>query len=702
MKRFIISTLVLVLACLPTQLFSSVTTQGKEFLISFGHLQTGVANVSAIKIVASDTTSVTFTYYGISGSNKTVVIPGGSIYHYTFTTVERTALVANTTASNNTLRLTADKPVSVYVLNARGNTGDATLVLPFDAWGTEYRHLSYMPGNHGDEYVIVAKDAGTNIYRGGSGVIAHTLGANQSIRYSFGGTTDGTGTLITANKPIAYFTSNENPIIAGMNVGDDAMYEQLPPADMWGTNFMVPTPLGSSSTDPLGSFPTVRVVGSVNGTSVTRTYAGGTTQTISLNAGAYFDFPSNTNTGCWITSTQAILVGTYLNMPALTWVPPTDQMMPMIIAAPFNGFLTHSAIILAPTATRNLTQVAVGDKMFYAISGGSWLTCVNTAYSYYVVPLTNLTDAYIFYHPHGIITWIKGVSSNSSYYYVGAAAARPDVTAFYANNVSHLDLPTTIITTNAINFKAALSMPLSLSPGFLKWYIDGVEEMAGRDMSMWNKNMPNGIYEIKMEFTDANNVLDFLNSTLTICVPQRFTVCEHSSHVFDAGTFNNSSNTTYQWYKNGTIQGGATSQTYSCVPNNNDEITCFVTINAGTPNQKSAILYRAFVSIAPSVTPRITISSSGNNICSGTSITYTANITNGGSSPSYQWQINGIPVGGVTTATYAYQPANGDIITCVLSSSATCPVPNPVTSAPITMTVTPTVNPSVNISGVPD
>jgi len=37
-----------------------------------------------------------------------------------------------------------------------------------------------------------------------------------------------------------------------------------------------------------------------------------------------------------------------------------------------------------------------------------------------------------------------------------------------------------------------------------------------------------------------------------------------------------------------------------------------------------------------------------------------------------------------------------------LTSNAICPVPNPVTSAPITMVVTPTVVPSVTILGVPD
>jgi len=108
------------------------------------------------------------------------------------------------------------------------------------------------------------------------------------------------------------------------------------------------------------------------------------------------------------------------------------------------------------------------------------------------------------------------------------------------------------------------------------------------------------------------------------------------------------------------------------------------------------------VTVNPLVTPTIAISASDNNICSGTSVTYTANITNGGTSPSYQWQINGAPVGGATGSTYAYQPVNGNIISCALTSSANCPTPNPVTSNGVTMVVTPTVTPSVGITAMPD
>lgn len=99
------------------------------------------------------------------------------------------------------------------------------------------------------------------------------------------------------------------------------------------------------------------------------------------------------------------------------------------------------------------------------------------------------------------------------------------------------------------------------------------------------------------------------------------------------------------------------------------------------------------------VTPTISISSNqGNSICVGTSVTFTSAITNGGSSPTYQWKKNNVNVG---TGLSTYSPptlVNGDVITCVLTSSDVNADPQTVTSNAITMTVLSSVTPSVSLS----
>ena len=54
--------------------------------------------------------------------------------------------------------------------------------------------------------------------------------------------------------------------------------------------------------------------------------------------------------------------------------------------------------------------------------------------------------------------------------------------------------------------------------------------------------------------------------------------------------------------------------------------------------------------------------------------------------PGYQWKVNGGNVGS-NSSTYSYAPANGDVVSVVLTSNATCTTGNPATSNTISMQV---------------
>jgi PKD repeat protein len=81
----------------------------------------------------------------------------------------------------------------------------------------------------------------------------------------------------------------------------------------------------------------------------------------------------------------------------------------------------------------------------------------------------------------------------------------------------------------------------------------------------------------------------------------------------------------------------------------------------------------------------VTISSSDNDntICSGNTVTFSANPTNGGSAPLYQWQINGSNVGSnsssVTFTTSSL--ANGQIVSCIMTSNLSGVIGSPVSSS---------------------
>jgi uncharacterized protein (TIGR02145 family) len=104
------------------------------------------------------------------------------------------------------------------------------------------------------------------------------------------------------------------------------------------------------------------------------------------------------------------------------------------------------------------------------------------------------------------------------------------------------------------------------------------------------------------------------------------------------------------------------------------------------------------VTVNPGDSVKVSISASGNTICSGTSITYTATPTYGGSSPSYQWKVNGVNAG-TNSSVFTYTPLNNDVVSCILTSSNTiCVFNNPATSNAITMIVNPQMPVSVSIT----
>ncbi|MDZ4203235.1 MAG: G8 domain-containing protein [Bacteroidales bacterium] len=92
----------------------------------------------------------------------------------------------------------------------------------------------------------------------------------------------------------------------------------------------------------------------------------------------------------------------------------------------------------------------------------------------------------------------------------------------------------------------------------------------------------------------------------------------------------------------------------------------------------------------------VSITSDQNNVCHGTTVTFTASPENGGT-PSYQWYKNEDAVGANQT-NFSYIPGNGDQVQVVMTSSLTCVTGNPASSNVIAMTVNPNLPASVSIS----
>ena len=83
------------------------------------------------------------------------------------------------------------------------------------------------------------------------------------------------------------------------------------------------------------------------------------------------------------------------------------------------------------------------------------------------------------------------------------------------------------------------------------------------------------------------------------------------------------------------------------------------------------------VTVSPKVPVSLSIAAApGTEVYSNTTVTFTATPTNGGLTPSYQWQVNGVNVGS-NSPVYSYIPNDGDRVKCILTSSLTCVTNNP-------------------------
>src|SRR4029079_6676370 len=119
-------------------------------------------------------------------------------------------------------------------------------------------------------------------------------------------------------------------------------------------------------------------------------------------------------------------------------------------------------------------------------------------------------------------------------------------------------------------------------------------------------------------------------------------ICSGGSVTVTATPTNGGSKPTYQWMINGVNVAGQTTSTFitSTLANGN-LVSVIMTSNDPCANPTTATSNPITITTT-SVTPSVNITSGSTSICGGSSVTFTATPTNGGSTPTYQWMINGM------------------------------------------------------------
>lgn len=195
------------------------------------------------------------------------------------------------------VRITAKKPISVYVLNSKAATSDGYMAIPVNGWGTEYMCTSYYDFREFDNwaggFVIIAREqCQVDVLLRGTGKESATTALGKKIGERFTltmdegdvymihgdgqtrGEFDLSGSIVKATAPIGFISFHMRSTMPNLLVngnGRNHLVEMTPPVTTWGKRY-VTVELQRENRNNQGKGDVFRVFAKEGGTTWTMTY----------------------------------------------------------------------------------------------------------------------------------------------------------------------------------------------------------------------------------------------------------------------------------------------------------------------------------------------------------------------------------------------------------------------------------------------
>lgn len=355
------------------------STRGKDFWLGFMTNHDYTPGDLYLFITASDSTSGTISIPGLGytqtftvGAHATtqIPIPAGAMVN------------ANNTVQNKGIHIVTNDTVSVYALNYKPYTSDATVIFPSASLDRTYRvgTVKGWPYEWGVQYLIVAIEDNTTVQITPKGGNPFNISLDTGQVYQVGSTNDLSGALVedfTSCNPIAVFVGNVCTNIGGCDACDH-LYEQILPVSRLGRTFAT-VPFFGKSQDYF------RITAHEDSTEIV---INGSTPLL-LNAGDAHQFA--TGNPSFIQSNKPILLMQYaqggacdgIGDPFSVMVPPLEQQINNIT---FNAF---SSTVVTDYYVNIVTQTA--NTSLLTLNGSSCPFTpfpANPLYSYARMPIT--------------------------------------------------------------------------------------------------------------------------------------------------------------------------------------------------------------------------------------------------------------------------------------------------------------------------
>ena len=236
-----------------------------------------------------------------------------------------------------------------------------------------------------------------------------------------------------------------------------------------------------------------------------------------------------------------------------------------------------------------------------------------------------------------------------------------------------------------------------LSPAY-EWYLNSGTTPVGSDETYTYSPNIGDVVHVKMtssyvcasgnpataNFSPTVNPVNPIG--VTIAASQNPT-CAGTTVTYTATPVNGGNPPTYIWQVNGnTVTDFTNDETYAYVPQNGDKIQCILSSTEKCTLGQLAYSEIITAQVNPNMPVSVSISTPTPTTFTGLPVTFTATPVNPGTSPVYQWVVNGSNVG-PNSPVYTYVPANNDHVQCILTSNIQCATGNPATSNTVTVTV---------------
>lgn len=622
------------------------------------------------------------------------------------------------------IHVTSLLPVAVYGLNKLAACTDAYLALPVPSLGVDYRVMCYKAGL-GSGVSVVATQNGTVLT-----VFNHQTNSTNTVNLDQGQTyyvestavgQDLTGSRVQSNFPVSVYGSVKSTMIPTGCAAADHLCEQMWPVNTWGKDFITVPLAGRNNSGDI-----FRMLAAEDGTDIS---VNGILVS-SLNAGDFFE--TNLIGYNSVTSTKAIHLaqfakgitcsGNITGDPFMMLINPREQFLTHYTVGTVSGFAYHWTNLVVPsyalgtvyedgTLIPTSAFTAVGTTGFY----GAQRSITEGSHTYYSS------------HPFGV--WVYGWNPADSYGYPGGVSMS-EVAVIAGVSISPPTAAGTLNITSVCFTAHVWDSFNNPAPGILvNFNISGINPVFGNGYTD-NAGNAQFCYTQTGTVPGTDNVFaeaaGFTSTTSTVTWSNL--PCENPT---DGGSIGNAQSgctgftatpitslslpsgqagtLEYRWQSSVTGPGsgftdigGSNSETWS--PGIVLQTTWYrrqARVDCKSDWSGAVVSNVIELTVIPTLTAGISITSGPATVCQGTAVTFNATGVNGGLNPVYQWKVNGDNAGTGTTV-FTYVPANGDMVSCVLTSSEPCVAGSPATSNSISITTIPVLPASVSISAAPN